>query len=92
MEKKWVVYILQCKDDTLYTGSTDRLEHRLSMHRSGKGAKYTRGRAPLTLRYVEVCDDRSHALRREYAIKNLSRQEKLALCAGFTIEEDIYEK
>ena len=88
MEKKWVVYILQCKDDTLYTGSTDRLEHRLQMHRSGKGAKYTRGRGPLTLRYVESCTDRSHALRREHAIKNLTRQEKLALCAGFTAEEN----
>ena len=88
MEKKWVVYILQCKDDTLYTGSTDRLEHRLQMHRSGKGAKYTRGRGPLTLRYVESCTDRSHALRREHAIKNLTRQEKLALCADFAAEEN----
>ena len=92
MEKKWVVYILQCRDDTLYTGSTDRLEYRLSMHRSGKGAKYTRGRDPLTLRYVEVCDDRSLALRRESAIKKLSRQKKLALCAGFATEENIHEK
>ena len=88
MEKNWVVYILQCKDDTLYTGSTDHLERRLQMHRSGKGAKYTRGRGPLTLRYVENCADRSHALRRECAIKNLSRQEKLALCAGFAAEEN----
>lgn len=88
MEKNWVVYILRCKDDTLYTGSTDRLEHRLSMHRSGKGAKYTRGRGPLTLTYVEKCPDRSHALRREHAIKNLTRQEKLELCAGFMPEEN----
>ena len=88
MEKKWVVYILQCKDDTLYTGSTDRLEYRLQMHRSGKGAKYTRGRGPLTLQYVENCTDRSHALRREHAIKSLTRQEKLALCAGFAAEEN----
>ena len=88
MEKKWVVYILQCKDDTLYTGSTDHLERRLQMHRSGKGAKYTRGRGPLTLRYVESCTDRSHALRREHAIKSLTRQEKLALCAGFAAEEN----
>jgi predicted GIY-YIG superfamily endonuclease len=46
----------------------------------------------LTLRYVEVCEDRSHALRRESAIKNLTRQEKLALCAGFTPEEDSHDK
>ncbi len=89
MEKNWVVYILRCKDDTLYTGSTDRLEHRIQMHRSGKGAKYTRGRGPLTLAYVESCEDRSHALKREYAIKNLSRQEKLALCAGFVPDGEI---
>ena len=88
MEKNWVVYILQCKDDTLYTGSTDHLERRLQMHRSGKGAKYTRGRGPLTLRYVESCENRGQALRREYAIKNLTRQEKLALCAGFAAEEN----
>lgn len=83
MEKQWVVYMLECKDGTLYTGSTDRLEHRLQMHRSGKGAKYTRGRGPLILRYLESCEDKSHALRREYAIKNLTRQEKLALCAQY---------
>lgn len=88
MEKKWVVYILQCKDDTLYTGSTDYLEHRLQMHRSGRGAKYTRGRGPLTLRYVESCDDRSQALRRECAIKRLTRREKLALCAAYAAEEN----
>lgn len=92
MEKNWVVYILRCKDDTLYTGSTDRLEHRLQMHRSGKGAKYTRGRGPLTLAYVENCLDRSHALRREYAVKRLTRQEKLALCAGFSPQEETAEK
>ena len=90
MEKSWVLYILRCKDDTLYTGSTDCLEHRLSMHRSGKGAKYTRGRGPLTVEYVESCEDRSHALKREYAIKNLTRQEKLALCAGFVKNRDLF--
>ena len=88
MEKKWVVYILRCKDDTLYTGSTDCLEHRLAMHRSGKGAKYTRGRGPLTVEYVESCEDRSHALRREYAIKNLCRQGKIALCVAYAKDRD----
>lgn len=89
MEKQWMVYILECKDGTLYTGSTDRLEHRLQMHRSGKGAKYTRGRGPLRLRYLENCDDRSHALRRECAIKALTRGEKLSLCAGFTLDKEM---
>ena len=79
MEKKWTLYILQCKDGTLYTGITDDLERRLAQHRAGKGAKYTRGRAPLTLVYQESCENHSHALRREIEIKRLSRPEKLIL-------------
>lgn len=81
MKKQWVVYILECKDGSLYTGITDDLDRRLAAHRAGKGAKYTRGRAPLTLRYVEECEDHSSALRREYAIKQLTRAEKLELCS-----------
>jgi len=80
MEKRWVLYILQCGDGSLYTGITDQLERRLAAHRSGKGAKYTRGRGPLTLRYLENCDDHSAALRRELAVKAMTRKEKLALC------------
>ena len=85
MEKQWVLYILECKDGTLYTGITDDLERRLAVHRAGKGAKYTRGRSPLILRYVEKCDDHSHALRREYAVKQLTKTEKLELCQKDTI-------
>ena len=79
MEKQWVLYILRCKDDTLYTGITDCLTKRLAAHRSGKGAKYTRGRGPLTLCYLQPCEDKSEALRLEIEIKKLSRSEKLAL-------------
>ena len=79
MEKQWVLYILECGDGTLYTGITDDLEKRFEAHCSGRGAKYTRGRGPLTLRYRESCADHSAALRREYAVKQLSRGEKLAL-------------
>lgn len=78
--KTWVVYVLECRDGTLYTGITDDLTHRLAMHAAGKGAKYTRGRGPLILRYQEVCEDRSSALKREFAIKQLSRAEKWKLC------------
>lgn len=85
MEKQWVLYILECKDGTLYTGITDDLDRRLAAHRAGKGAKYTRGRGPLTLRYVEKCEDRQHALRREYAVKQLTKLEKIALCQKNTI-------
>lgn len=87
MEKEWVVYILRCNDGTLYTGITDNLPRRLAQHRAGKGAKYTRGRAPLILNYVEHCEDRSFALRREAAIKKMPRKEKLTLCETFTMEQ-----
>ena len=80
IERKWVVYILGCSDGTLYTGITDRLQHRLAAHRAGKGAKYTRGRGPLILRYLENCEDRSEALRREFAIKRLHKTKKIELC------------
>lgn len=83
MEKQWLVYILQCGDGTLYTGITDDLPHRLEMHRAGKGAKYTRGRAPLTLVYREDVPSYSEALKREYRIKQLPRTEKIKLIESY---------
>ena len=79
----WYVYMLRCGDGTLYTGVTDNVERRLSAHRSGKGAKYTRGRGPLELVYTEEVPGKSAALKREIAIKNLTRGEKDALRAGW---------
>lgn len=73
------VYMLRCKDGSLYTGWTNDLEHRLAMHNSGRGAKYTRGRGPLELVYREELPDKEAALRRECAIKKLRREQKLAL-------------
>lgn len=73
------VYMLRCKDGSLYTGWTNDLEHRLEMHNSGRGAKYTRGRVPLELVYSEELPDKEAALRRECAIKKLRREQKLAL-------------
>ena len=81
MESTWYLYILRCKDDTLYTGITTDVEKRLEAHRSGKGAKYTRGRAPLELVHRECCGSHSEALKREHQIKQLSRQEKQQLIA-----------
>ena len=78
----WFVYMLRCGDDTLYTGITDDVEKRLAAHRAGKGAKYTRGRGPLELVYMEPQPDKPAALRREIAIKKMTREKKLALCAG----------
>ena len=79
MEKQWVVYILECKDGSLYTGITTDVEKRFAAHNAGKGAKYTRGRGPLELVYQENCGDHSAALKRELEIKALPREEKLKL-------------
>ncbi len=73
------VYILECSDGTWYTGWTKDLEHRVKAHNSGKGAKYTRSRLPVELAYQEELADKSAALKREAAIKKLTRQQKLQL-------------
>ena len=75
----WYVYILRCGDGTLYTGITDNVSRRLAAHRAGKGAKYTRGRGPVEVLYQEPQPDKSAALRRELALKKLSRAEKWRL-------------
>ena len=72
-------YILECKDQTLYTGYTTDLDRRLKVHNEGKGAKYTKVRRPVKLVYHETFDNKSEALKREYALKQLSRKQKLAL-------------
>ena len=77
--KTWYLYILECADGTLYTGITDDISRRLEQHNSGKGAKYTRGRGPLLLRYREECGSHGDALRREIAVKRMKREEKLRL-------------
>lgn len=72
-------YIVRCKDDTLYCGWTNNLEKRIASHNAGTGAKYTKNRHPVELVYYEIFDTKEEAMRREYAIKQLSRQEKLKL-------------
>ncbi len=71
--------MLRCGDGTLYTGVTTDLERRLAAHARGRGARYTRGRGPFTVVLVEEIGRRGDALRRELALKALSRREKLAL-------------
>ena len=78
----WYVYILRCGDGSLYTGITDDVDRRLAAHRAGKGAKYTRGRGPLELVHREEYPDKGSALKREYAIKQLRREEKEQLIRG----------
>ncbi|MDR0915947.1 MAG: GIY-YIG nuclease family protein [Oscillospiraceae bacterium] len=79
MKDEMYVYILRCRDGTLYTGWTNDLPRRLDTHNAGRGAKYTRGRLPVTLVYSETVADRGAALRREIEIKRMTRGEKLAL-------------
>lgn len=73
------VYILECRDGTLYVGSTNDIDKRLGVHNAGKGAKYTRGRTPVTLQYSESFTTKGEALKREAELKRLSRTQKLKL-------------
>ena len=70
------VYMIRCKDGSLYTGWTNNLEKRFRNHCKGKGAKYTRGRGPLELVYYEVFEEKKEAMKREYEIKQLKKSEK----------------
>ena len=72
-------YIVRCKDDTLYCGWTNNLEKRIASHNAGTGAKYTKNLLPVELVYFETFDTKEEAMRREYAIKQLSRKQKLKL-------------
>ena len=86
MQNTWIVYILRCADDTLYTGITDDIDRRIELHNAGKGAKYTRGRGPVSICYRETCQSKGEALRREYEIKSLCREKKLALIKRCCLE------
>lgn len=90
-ESKHVVYILRCKDATLYTGYTNDLTRRLQTHECGKGAKYTRGRGPFRVEYVEQFSTKEEALKREYAIKQLKKSEKERLILVYKQEVKLNE-
>jgi len=75
-EDSWLLYIVECRDGSLYTGITNDLDRRLKQHNDGNASRYTRSRRPVVLRYQEPCADRSTALIRELAVKLLSRGEK----------------
>lgn len=78
----WIIYIVECSDGSLYTGITNDLARRVEEHGTGKGAKYTKHRGPVTVRYTEQQDSKGAALTREASIKSLRRGEKLALIAA----------
>lgn len=77
--KDWFVYILECRDGTLYTGITDDVESRVRVHNIGKGAKYTKGRGPVILKYKELVKNRSEATKREMEIKKMKKGMKIRL-------------
>ena len=81
-DKSWSVYILRCADDTLYTGITNDLARRCDQHNAGTASRYTRSRLPVVMVYQEVQASRSLALKRELAIKKLSRRKKELLIQG----------
>lgn len=80
-------YILKCNDGTLYTGWTNNLEKRVEDHNSGKGAKYTKARRPVVLAYYETFETKAEAMKREYAIKQMTRAEKLQLLSLFALTQ-----
>ena len=71
MVKGWTVYVVRCRDGSLYTGVTNDLDRRLAAHNRGRGARYTRARRPVTLHYREAAESRGSAQRREYQIRRL---------------------
>ena len=73
------VYVLRCSDNSLYTGWTNNLERRIKAHSNGRGAKYTRARLPVELVYFEEFETKEQAMKREYAIKQMARKDKLEL-------------
>jgi len=75
----WLVYMLECSDNSIYTGITNNLEERLKKHQSGNGAKYLRGRLPIKLVYKENFINRSEATKREIVIKKMNRKDKILL-------------
>ena len=90
-------YMLRCKDNTYYTGYTNDLEKRVKAHNAGKGAKYTKGRRPVELVYYEEYEDKHSAMRREWEIKQMSRNEKESMQAewrmnGAKEQEQILER
>ena len=88
MEQGNFTYMLECSDGSLYTGWTNDLERRVKAHNAGRGAKYTKSRRPVKLVYFESFSTKQEAMRREWEIKQLKRQEKEKMIAGFQQKED----
>lgn len=91
-DQKNYVYIVECRDGSLYTGWTNHLQERIQAHNQGKGAKYTKSRRPVKLVHVECFATKEEAMRREYAIKQLPRRKKQMLIAAASQEPDQHER
>lgn len=89
MNDKAYTYMLECRDGSLYTGWTNNLEKRVACHNAGKGGKYTASRLPVNLVYYETFETKQEAMRREYAIKQLSRKEKIKLVGNQKSENEL---
>jgi len=89
---QWFVYIVECNDNTLYTGITNNIELRIQKHNTKKGAKYTKARLPVKLIYNQECASKSAALKEEYRIKQLTKKEKLELIRNCNQTTPIYEQ
>lgn len=74
---EWYTYMVECSDATFYVGTTNDVEKRMAKHNAGKGAKYTRGRGPVTIRYSRSFESRSEVCKHEYQLKQYTRSEKL---------------
>ena len=79
----WLLYVLKCRDGTLYTGITTDVLRRVQQHNDGRASRFTRSRLPVKLMFSEPCRDRSQALKKEYAMKQLSRKEKKAYIRNY---------
>ncbi len=91
MEARNYTYMVECSDGCLYTGWTNCIEKRLKEHNSGRGAKFTRARLPVKLRYLEVSQTKSDAMKREAAIKKLNRSQKEKLILQCHLEKILEE-
>jgi putative endonuclease len=83
MEQEWYFYIVRCRDNSLYSGITNNIEHRIKEHNKGLGAKYTLSRRPVKLEYYEKHENVSNARKRESEVKSWKKNKKEKLVVGF---------
>ncbi len=91
MEHRNYTYIIECSDGSLYTGWTNCIEKRIREHNNGTGAKFTRGRGPVTLRYLEISETKSEAMKREAAIKKMNCAKKRQLIVDGELKKILEE-